>query len=302
MTELDTEESTRPIKTVESALFFLRCLETKGTMIKDFNTQTEVSVGLEVLWAALSKDFINISPKVLPNIVKDVQVIEGDGRVGTILIFNFLSDVSPNYQREKITEFDEISHKIGLQVIEGGYLNHGLSYYKTSFQLSAIGENKTLVHVQISYDHESDIEERKRTMIKEFNSQTEVSVGLEALWTALSKDFINIAPKVLPNIVKNVQLIEDVSPNYQREKITEFDEISHEIGLQVIEGGYLNHGLSYYKTNFQLSAIKENKTLINVKISYDHESDIEEKVKPMKTSESTLSYLKRLEKYLLNGA
>jgi len=92
-----------------------------------------------------------------------------------------------------------------------------------------------------------------------------------------------------------------VSPSYQREKITEFDEGSHEIGLEVIEGGYLSQGLSYYKTTFKLSAMEEEKTLVNVKISYDHESDIEEKVKPTKTSQSTLLYLRRLERYLLTG-
>jgi len=59
-------------------------------MIKEFNTQTELSVRLEALWAVLSKDFITVAPKVLPHIVKDVQVIEGDGGVGTLLIFNFL--------------------------------------------------------------------------------------------------------------------------------------------------------------------------------------------------------------------
>ncbi|TKY66570.1 Phytohormone-binding protein [Spatholobus suberectus] len=158
----------------------------------------------------------------------------------------------------------------------------------------------------------------KRAMIKEFNTQTEVSVRLEALWAALSKDIMTIVPKVLPNIVKDVQLIEGDGGvgtilifnflsgvsllSYQKEKITELDEISHEIGLQVIEGGYLNQGLSYYKTSFQLSAIAEHKTSVNVKISYDHESDIEERVKPTKTTESTLFYLRRLEKYLLNGA
>ncbi|ESW05119.1 hypothetical protein PHAVU_011G153600 [Phaseolus vulgaris] len=153
-------------------------------------------------------------------------------------------------------------------------------------------------------------------MIKEFNTQTELSVRLEALWAVLSKDFITVAPKVLPHIVKDVQVIEgdggvgtllifnflpDVSPSYQREKITEFDEGSHEIGLEVIEGGYLSQGLSYYKTTFKLSAMEEEKTLVNVKISYDHESDIEEKVKPTKTSQSTLLYLRRLERYLLTG-
>ncbi|CAK8539046.1 unnamed protein product [Lathyrus sativus] len=130
-------------------------------MIKEFNTQTTLNVGLETLWAAQSRDFIFIVPKVLPNIVKDVQVVQGDGGVGTILIFNFLPGISPvNYQREVITEFDELSHEIGLQVIEGGYLTQGLSYYKTTFQFTAITEDKTLVKVKISYDHESDIEEK----------------------------------------------------------------------------------------------------------------------------------------------
>ncbi|KAK2355193.1 hypothetical protein P8452_75372 [Trifolium repens] len=155
-------------------------------------------------------------------------------------------------------------------------------------------------------------------MVKEFKTQTTLNVALETLWKAQSKDFILIAPKVLPNIVKDVQVIEGdggvgtvlifnflpgiSEVNHQREVITEFDELSHEIGLEVVEGGYLNQGLSYYKTTFQFSAITENKTLVNVKISYDHESDIDEKVKPTKTSQSTLFYLQRLENYLLNDA
>jgi len=59
-------------------------------MIKEFNTHTELSVSMEALWKVLSKDFVIVVPKVLPHIVKDVQVIQGDGGVGTILIFNFL--------------------------------------------------------------------------------------------------------------------------------------------------------------------------------------------------------------------
>lgn len=82
--------------------------------------------------------------------------------------------------------------------------------------------------------------------------------------------------------------------------MSELDEISHEIGLQVVEGGYLNQGFSYYKTSFQLSAIQEHKTLVNVKISFDYESDIEESTQPMKTAESTLFFLRCLETYLLN--
>lgn len=134
-------------------------------------------------------------------------------------------------------------------------------------------------------------------------------IGAKGLW--LQYNFFYVIYKFLcylfilfiDNQIPLWEWILGSSPvNYQREKITELDELSHEIGLQVIEGGYLNQGLSYYKTNFQLSAIGEHQTLVNVKISYEHESDIEERIKPTKTSESTLFYLKCIEKYLLNGA
>ncbi|CAL0315678.1 unnamed protein product [Lupinus luteus] len=140
-------------------------------MIKEFITQAELSVGLEILWQAMSKDLNVITQKIIPNIVKDVKVIEGDGGIGTILLFTFDSDVSPvSYQREKITELDEVTHEIGLQVIEGGYLSQGLSYYKTSFQLSAIGELHTLVNVKIFYEYEHNTEEESAHPLKKSES------------------------------------------------------------------------------------------------------------------------------------
>ncbi|XP_027911245.1 phytohormone-binding protein-like [Vigna unguiculata] len=129
-------------------------------MTKELSDKTEVSVGLEALWQALSKDLAVTIVKVIPNIVKDATVVEGDGGLGTIFLFNFFSGVSPvSYEKEKITELDETCHEIALQMVEGGYLEQGFSYYKTSFQLSAMGEEKTLVKVKISFDSESETAE-----------------------------------------------------------------------------------------------------------------------------------------------
>ncbi|KAK7272979.1 hypothetical protein RIF29_14024 [Crotalaria pallida] len=131
-------------------------------MVKEFNSQAELSVGLETLWKALTKDLSVITQKVIPDIVKEVKVVEGDGGVGTILLFTFNSDVPErSYQRERITEFDEVTHEIGLQVIEGGYLNQGMSYYKTNFQLNKIGELQTLVKVKTFYDYDTGKEEEE---------------------------------------------------------------------------------------------------------------------------------------------
>ncbi|XP_054814370.1 phytohormone-binding protein-like isoform X2 [Prosopis cineraria] len=126
-------------------------------MVKEFNTQTEVSVGLEILWQALSKDLAAIAPKVNPQLVKEVQMIEGDGGVGTILLFTLCSSGSTvGYQKEKISELDAVSREIGIEVVEGGYLNRGFSYFKTRFQLSAKAEDQTVVDVKIYYESENE--------------------------------------------------------------------------------------------------------------------------------------------------
>ena len=63
-------------------------------MIDELKTQAKVGVGLDALWKALTKELRFVVPKVIPNLVKDVEVIEGDGGLGTLLIFNFCSGES----------------------------------------------------------------------------------------------------------------------------------------------------------------------------------------------------------------
>lgn len=87
---------------------------------------------------------------------------------------------------------------------------------------------------------------------------------------------------------------------YQKEKISELDESLHRIALEVIEGGHLNLGFSYYNTIFQLTATGEVETLIDVTVAY--ESETEDDALPSKTTSSTLAFIKNLENYLLKAA
>ncbi|KAI6690414.1 hypothetical protein NL676_027242 [Syzygium grande] len=116
--------------------------------MKEAKTQVTADVGIDSLWKCLSKDLYSIVPQVLPNLVQNGEIIEGDGGLGSVILFNFGPDV-PNmkYQKEKIMELDESLHRIGLQVIEGGHLDLGFTFYKTTFQLTSISEKQTLVDV-----------------------------------------------------------------------------------------------------------------------------------------------------------
>ncbi|CAN1154152.1 Phytohormone-binding protein CSBP [Linum perenne] len=137
-------------------------------MLKEVKSQIKVSVDLEILWKSLTKDLHIVVPKILPDKVKDVQVLQGDGGLGTILLFNFTSgkielpEGAMNYQKEKIVEFDETRHRIGLEVTKGGHRDHGFSFYKTTFQLTAAtGEEQreTVVDVTVTYEFEMEIED-----------------------------------------------------------------------------------------------------------------------------------------------
>lgn len=58
-------------------------------MIKEVKTHAIVGVGIDALWKALAKDLTFVIPKIIPNLVKGVQVIEGGGGIGTVFLFNF---------------------------------------------------------------------------------------------------------------------------------------------------------------------------------------------------------------------
>ncbi|XP_030441053.2 phytohormone-binding protein-like [Syzygium oleosum] len=126
--------------------------------MKEAKTQVTADVGIDSLWKCLSKDLYSIVPQVLPNLVQNGEIIEGDGGLGSVILFNFGPDV-PNmkYQKEKIVELDESLHRIGLQVIEGGHLDLGFTFYKTTFQLTSISEKQTLVDVVYELETEQAV-------------------------------------------------------------------------------------------------------------------------------------------------
>lgn len=62
-------------------------------MKKEARSQTAVAVGVDPMWQSL-KNLVSIVPKIRPNLVKSVEIIEGDGGLGTVFLFTFGSGES----------------------------------------------------------------------------------------------------------------------------------------------------------------------------------------------------------------
>lgn len=150
--------------------------------MKEDTAQLKVAIPIKVLWKAMSIDIRHITPKILPNIVSEVELLEGDGGYGSMLLFKFCPGKSflflfmevivliittvilvtimscvldvpkVTFQREKIVEFDESVHYIALEILEGGHLDHGFLKYTTAFKLTEVGEAETLIDMKVLYE------------------------------------------------------------------------------------------------------------------------------------------------------
>nr|XP_043607302.1 phytohormone-binding protein CSBP-like [Erigeron canadensis] len=128
--------------------------------MKEDKAQVKVAVPIRDLWKAMSSDFQHMIPKILPAIVEEVELIEGDGGYGSIFLFKFGPAVPKiSYQKEKIVELDESLRQMALEVVEGGNLDHGYSSYTTHVKLTEVGKAETLVGVKVVYETKTEAED-----------------------------------------------------------------------------------------------------------------------------------------------
>ncbi|KAJ0790346.1 putative Bet v I/Major latex protein [Helianthus annuus] len=121
--------------------------------MKEDIAQVTVSVPIKDLWKAMASDNRNVVPKVLPDIVSEVELLEGDGGYGSLLLFKFWPGVlNVSHQLEKIVEYDESTYQIALEILEGGHLDHGFTAYTTAFKLTQVSEAETLIDIKVLYE------------------------------------------------------------------------------------------------------------------------------------------------------
>lgn len=57
--------------------------------MKEDIAQLTVNVPIKHLWRGLASDMRHVIPKVLPDIVAEIELLEGDGGLGSIFLFKF---------------------------------------------------------------------------------------------------------------------------------------------------------------------------------------------------------------------
>ncbi|KAG8381674.1 hypothetical protein BUALT_Bualt06G0146100 [Buddleja alternifolia] len=90
----------------------------------------------------------------LPDLITKVDVVQGDGGVGTILHLFFTSGMMISSYKEKYTVVDDEKRVKEAEVVEGGYLDLGFTLYRVRFEIieKEDEENKCITKSTIEYE------------------------------------------------------------------------------------------------------------------------------------------------------
>ncbi|KAG9441722.1 hypothetical protein H6P81_004041 [Aristolochia fimbriata] len=109
------------------------------------------------LWKA-SADTHNLVPKLLPQQVSHVELLEGKGgSVGAVLKFNFGQDLKHlNYVKNRVEAVDEANRVIKLRVLEGKDMGTVLKSCVYELKMDETSEGGTKTTVKMDYDTVGD--------------------------------------------------------------------------------------------------------------------------------------------------
>ncbi|XP_037479228.1 norbelladine synthase-like [Triticum dicoccoides] len=92
-------------------------------------------------------------PELLPQVLTKIQLVSGDGDVGTILELTFAPGI-PGLEtyREKFIKVDNENYIKEAQTIDGDILKLGFLYYMVRFEIIAKGPSSSVIRSTIVYE------------------------------------------------------------------------------------------------------------------------------------------------------
>ncbi|KAL0340870.1 UNVERIFIED_CONTAM: S-norcoclaurine synthase 2 [Sesamum radiatum] len=109
--------------------------------------EIEVKVPASEAWKLYGTlQLANIVREALPNLISKIDVVQGDGSVGTILHLFFAPgenrEGGPSSYKEKFTVVDDERRVKETEVVEGGFLDLGFTLYRVRFEVVEKEGNK----------------------------------------------------------------------------------------------------------------------------------------------------------------
>ncbi|KAL8534771.1 hypothetical protein ACS0TY_010704 [Phlomoides rotata] len=126
------------------------------------SAEKEVKVPASETWKLYGTlQLAKVVEEALPGLLSKIDVIQGDGGVGTVLEL-FLppgNEGAMKSYKEKFTMVDNEKRVKETEVVEGGYLDVGFSLYRVRFEIIEKEgiENECITRVNIEYELKEEV-------------------------------------------------------------------------------------------------------------------------------------------------
>ncbi|XP_054813920.1 norbelladine synthase-like [Prosopis cineraria] len=123
--------------------------------------ELELGVPVTEAWDLFgSLQFGELLGKDMPSLFQKVEVVEGDGGVGTVLKLTFVpGTLGPTSYKEKFTKVDKENRIKETEVIEGGYLELGFTLFRVRFHIIEKGEDSSILKSSVEYQLKQEASE-----------------------------------------------------------------------------------------------------------------------------------------------
>ncbi|KAI3927195.1 hypothetical protein MKW92_013533 [Papaver armeniacum] len=143
-------------------------------------SEIDVAASADYLWPLLSsKEIPKLAKKLLPNKYEKVEVLEGDGGLGTVVHVVHPPGSVPLSYVQKIVTVDNCERFQEIQQIEGGYLDMGVTLFIESFQVIEKDGDSSVVKSMVRYEVPDELAPNVSHLITPEDLLTRMKAGIK---------------------------------------------------------------------------------------------------------------------------
>ncbi|KAH9766024.1 hypothetical protein WN944_025390 [Citrus x changshan-huyou] len=131
-----------------------------------FEKEVSAAVAPSRMFKAFFLEAHNFLPKLVPQAIKSVEILQGDGGAGSIKITNFADGGNFKYAKHRIDELDKDNFRCKYTVIEGDMLGTILESIVYDVKFEASGNGGSICKVASEFHTKGD-QEIKEEALKE---------------------------------------------------------------------------------------------------------------------------------------
>ncbi|KAM0924405.1 hypothetical protein ACQ4PT_004902 [Festuca glaucescens] len=122
----------------------------EGSLCHEFEADLTAAEVWEVYGSLLIGQLL---PQLLPDLLSKVELVDGDGGVGTVLLLTFPPGTTGlESYKEKFVKVDNENYVKEAIAVEGGYLNYGFKKYLVRFEIIEKTDETSVIRSTIEYE------------------------------------------------------------------------------------------------------------------------------------------------------